>query len=130
MKTKALILLLIALVVSSSYAQSSLNGSIQKKIVISGKTSDTTIISPHATKVRLMNVSTKKWTDYIDTDSQGEFSIQNVEKGKYLLEVNDPLVKRRNVVFVDVENNGFNSIQPIVVDRLKKTVVVYKDRKR
>jgi len=76
-----------------------------------------------------MNLSTKKWTDYIDTDSQGEFSIQNVEKGKYHLEVIDPLVKKRNVIFVDVENNGFNSLHPIVVDRINKTVTVQKSPK-
>jgi len=120
MKTITLALFCSALSVAS-YAQT-VTGNIQKKFTVAGKE----ITSAHPTQVRIYDLSTKQLSSYFDTDSEGQFSIQNIKQGKYVLLVHDPLVKDKNKVYFEVSNAGETKLQPIVVDRIKKEVVLKK----
>ena len=100
------------------YAQNQFQGNIQKKFSIGNKE----LVEGHQTNLRLYNMNTKTWSDYYSTDSKGAFSIQDVKPGKYLLQVNDPIVKEKNIVFVEVPASGKNQVHPIVVDRIQNKV--------
>lgn len=104
---------------------SSLSGSVEKQVIVRGGKSDSIIISPHQTRVRIYSYSTREWSEY-DTDSKGSFIINDIKKGRYLLQVDDPVVKTKNRIYVEVSKNGSNSINPIIVDRISKSVLVKK----
>ena len=121
MKTITLLLISISF---CSYAQNQLHGNIQKKFSIGSKE----LVEEHQTNLRLYNMKTKTWSDYYSTDSKGAFSIQGVKPGKYLLQVNDPIVKEKNIVFVEVPASDRNQVHPIVVDRIQNKVFINKPK--
>ena len=103
-----------------SFSQNQLSGNIQKKFSIGNKE----MTEAHQTDLRLYDLKTKTWSGYYTTDTKGTFSIQDVKPGQYLLQVNDQVVKQKNIVFIEVPSWGKNQVHPILVDRIKKKVIV------
>jgi hypothetical protein len=120
--------LLLCLPIITLGQTTSLNGTIQKQFTIRQGETDTLLTTPHETKLRLYNYSSKKWSDYAYTDKQGAFTFENIEPGSYKIQIDDPVVKVKNQIYVQIENPGNNTLSPFIVDRLAKTVKV--DRKR
>jgi hypothetical protein len=98
-----------------------LKGSLR---TVYGSLSDADTVTFANQKVVLRNLETRRYYKTV-TDLEGNYYFDNITPGKYLLLIDDPVIKSRKSVLIEVKAQKETlQVSPIIINRRNKNLVV------